>query len=677
MSEVVRTRMSIAATRSVPWLALLIVAGAVVRLWGIDAPLQGDDYNTLREAETLGKNLNGLLYFTLLHFWAPLVRAEWWYRLPAVAIGLMAIPIAQRAGALLANRRVGLLAAALVALSPFSVNTSHLLRTYSLLLTASFLALAAALLLLDAPGDRRRWALLGGCMVLLPLTHVFGLLLMAAIAICLYALRGPWPARAWLRCALIGAVLASLFGALLYPPARVYGWGIIQSSIGSLRQVDFQTSRGVGLAQVAKIPVSLYVFALGTGVYPLIWWIVIPGLLVVGACALRGAASLRRQPARLALLGALLCLVPVVFLVFDAIVPPNTETAGPRHVTMAWPAFALLLAAGAASFRGRIAPALLALVMIVGLCFTWLGEWSYGGEAAGPNWPNVSRLAGLPVSTVLYDGRSYDPINWYFPSAPERINIWDQARRDDPGALDDDHLLVVTNDYQPQQRQIDDRLLRALADRYTWTDGHVEYPLFTYRFDRKADHSGAYALAAETGQIRQPLSIYGLEFQDLRLPIEVEIGHVPLTVVGAFALPSSDNRSELDLPLAGDPVASRIVLLTNVVGDENLEGGQPIAELTVEDDQGAKSTYPLRLGAETENWAGACTPDAACATVFQWHKRIALVGQQSYAQAWRDFQAGMHASIIALPRTTRVHSLSIRYVARSGHLYIWGLAAPD
>jgi hypothetical protein len=53
---------------------------------------------------------------------------------------------------------------------------------------------------------------------------------------------------------------------------------------------------------------------------------------------------------------------------------------------------------------------------------------------------------------------------------------------------------------------------------------------------------------------------------------------------------------------------------------------------------------------------------------------MAMVGQNSYPGAWRDFQAGMHAVALGLPTNVRVQKVSVRYLAGSGHLYLWAIA---
>ena len=180
----------------------------------------------------------------------------------------------------------------------------------------------------------------------------------------------------------------------------------------------------------------------------------------------------------------------------------------------------------------------------------------------------------------------------------------------------------------------------------------------------------SYALL-ENGQLLLPPSIYGVEFQDLKLPVTADIDGVPLRIIGAFALPSSDGSSQIAPRLTRPAFASRLILLTNIVGLN--QSGSSVGEVRIQNRSGAVNKFPLRMDRETTSWAGQCAPTEPCKTVFQWHKRITMVGQNSFPDAWRDFQAGMHAVVLNLPGRTEIDKVSVRY-AGAGHLFVWGIA---
>jgi hypothetical protein len=216
--------------------------------------------------------------------------------------------------------------------------------------------------------------------------------------------------------------------------------------------------------------------------------------------------------------------------------------------------------------------------------------------------------------------------------------------------------------------------MEKLREGFTCIDGRVDYPLFEYVMERKSLNQGAGP--ALPVQVPQPLSVYGQEFQDLKLPVSVETRTTLLRVIGAYGLPDSEGRSSLTIQLPQPTPAGKLILLTDVVPLGQLQPRQQIAEVIVEIKQGTSETFPLRLGEETDLWDRQCRAAANCETVYRWPKRLAIVGQNAFPGAWRDFQAGMHGVALDLPKGTEVTTLTLRYLAGSGHLYIWGIALP-
>src|SRR5262249_45690960 len=150
------------------------------------------------------------------------------------------------------------------------------------------------------------------------------------------------------------------------------------------------------------------------------------------------------------------------------------------------------------------------------------------------------------------------------------------------------------------------------------------------------------------------LNNYGIEFQDLHLPVSVQVDEQPLKVIGACGLPDLGGKRELDLPLTQPVRASRLVMLTNLIAAGSLPLGQNIGEVVVEGKSGKTFSIPLRLGDEVMSWDGQCGVSAKCKTVFQWHKRLAIVGQNRYPGALRDFPAGLHGVVVNLPEVADV-----------------------
>ncbi len=97
------------------------------------------------------------LYYTLLHFWMIFGDTEGYVRGLSALAGTLTIPVIYLLGRRLGGMRVGLLAALLLALSPFHVRFAQETRMYTLLTLNATLALLALSYLLTAPRPALAW----------------------------------------------------------------------------------------------------------------------------------------------------------------------------------------------------------------------------------------------------------------------------------------------------------------------------------------------------------------------------------------------------------------------------------------------------------------------------------------------------------------------------------------
>jgi len=202
-----------------PLLAILGVA-ALLRFYRLE--LDGLWYDTASSISTasnpsLGEVIEATkaeiqfpLYFLILHFWLKVNGSEFWVRTLSVLLGLGTIGMVYVTGKAFFSKRVGLLAAALAAVSSYQLYYSRYPRSYILL---ALLTMASVYLLRQAFVDRRRgWWIAYTLVTLMALyTHpyaftlVLGQWLFAGIII----LRGHrWAAWPWLASQL--ALLAGL-----------------------------------------------------------------------------------------------------------------------------------------------------------------------------------------------------------------------------------------------------------------------------------------------------------------------------------------------------------------------------------------------------------------------------------------------------------------------------------
>ncbi len=303
---------------------------------------------------------NPPFYFLLLHAWRALIgHGVYQLRLMGVAAGLLAAPLMVVLGRALFERRVGLLAGLLLAVSPLHVWQTQTLRNYGLLLTLNLLSFYGLARLLTAPeGSRRgKWLALWLAAGLLGIyTHyfaffVFAFTLAAFVLDLLWARRGRWPARR----ALVGLALAL---ALLSPAL----WAAFDRFRAG-RQFDFAAGDPWGIVQQAASVFSV-------GMSPVLshpWPWLIPALLLFAGGIVLGW---RTQPRALALLLAYQ-IVPLGLLLALSTINPLIN--GTRHLLIGLPPFLLLCAilpgmlwasAPARPIAARLA-LLLALAMII------------------------------------------------------------------------------------------------------------------------------------------------------------------------------------------------------------------------------------------------------------------------------------------------------------------------
>jgi len=211
-------------------LGLITLVAAVPRLFdlGYEA-LWFDEVNTLYRASAEG--LAGVLArsaadvqapFYDLVSWVvagPMGRSDAWsFRLPAALFGIALVPVGGALALAFTGRRgAAVLAALLLAISPFQIRFAQEARPYTLL------ALLAGLLLLGAmraltSGARRGLLLVAISGPLLVLTHYYGVLMFGAVALALLASAARFGAR---LPRVVWALVPALLALLAWSPAAL------------------------------------------------------------------------------------------------------------------------------------------------------------------------------------------------------------------------------------------------------------------------------------------------------------------------------------------------------------------------------------------------------------------------------------------------------------------------
>lgn len=310
------------------------------------------------------RDTNPPLYFLLLHGWRWLGgESVFSLRYGGVLLALLALPLIYRLGCLIMPPRAALWAIFLLAISPFHVWQSQVLRNYGLLITLNLLATYALFCFAQARAHSWRWLLLWATAVLLgSYTHYFGFFILAyGMAGLTFAMLYKW--RAALRRVVRQYwrwTLAASLGLLLLLPALLVALERFRAG----RQVDFYY-----VAPPEFIHHALSAFAVGmtsTLIHP--WRLIGAALLL----ALVGAIWLWRRhwPTAVLLLGYQ--LIPLGVLQLLSLLNPLYN--GPRHLLIGLPPFLLFMAAGVALPRARIWRALGGglLLTAVGIQLNWL-----------------------------------------------------------------------------------------------------------------------------------------------------------------------------------------------------------------------------------------------------------------------------------------------------------------
>jgi len=186
-------------------LALVIVAlGFALRLFRLDA--QSFWYDEAMSAGIARGTVTQILrndfyephpplYFLTLHFWLSIDQSDLTIRLLSAMLGGAGIAGMYSLGNILCDGRVGVVAAAIVAIVPYQVFYSQEARMYALLFLLSTLLLSSYSRMLHT-GSRRWWAAYTALAALSLYTHLFsGLLLLSLhfhFAICRTPRRKPW-----------------------------------------------------------------------------------------------------------------------------------------------------------------------------------------------------------------------------------------------------------------------------------------------------------------------------------------------------------------------------------------------------------------------------------------------------------------------------------------------------
>ena len=435
------------------WLLLVIVAiAAALRLHEIDRlSFWFDEAATVHFArlepwDLWGRDTHPPLYYLLIHFWLLLGDSESWLRLLSLLFSLGTLVGVYCAGRALGGVRVGLIAAALLALAGFELRFAQEARMYALLGCATAWALSGLMPLLLRPAEaldpaaRRHWRnyLLGSLLAVW--SHNMGFLWPLAATAAVLPLFWPEPGRRqlalrWLKVNLIVLVLWLPYWPWLLHQASVVlsGFHLQQPSVGRL--LNDLSWIHLGIRQPAELW-ELVGIALG----------LVPLGLGLAVLRLRISAAL-----------LLLMAVPVLASLATALWQPLYANR-----VLLWTAQPSALAA-AYGFdwlwrrRQRLLPALIVLLLLV-LAARGGAAWNYIYDRQKADWRGVmdTLVAELPAGSVVALSPGFEDWSWiYYAGRLEKL-----GRPLPP--------LTLVQVYRGQQAEAMDRLIELQPARVTF-----------------------------------------------------------------------------------------------------------------------------------------------------------------------------------------------------------------
>jgi 4-amino-4-deoxy-L-arabinose transferase-like glycosyltransferase len=385
------------------------LAGAVLRFWQLGR--QSFWYDEVVTAGLMRSSLRGMLhgvhagesspylYYVLAWCWAKVAgTSEVGLRSFSALVGTAAIPVTYGAGQVLVSRRAGVLAAALVAFSPFLIWYSQEARAYSLFVLAGSLTLLTFARAWANPSRRGLvyWAIASALALW---THYFAFFLVGAEGFLIVA-------RPTTRRLAVGPVVGVVVAAAAIAPL--------------LRHQEYN-----GLNTfIAAIPLRTRAysaakwFVVGAGAFSHIWWIV-GALLIAGVISIVLLASPpeRRGAGVAAFLGAAVLIGPLVAVLDDK------DFWYYRNLIVAWPALAIALAA-CFTGRSRRRPFVVATVFAAGLVVVSgaLAIRLVRGAVSRDNWRGLAHCLARPQPRrvfVVYPGFQGAALQHYRPHIRE------------------------------------------------------------------------------------------------------------------------------------------------------------------------------------------------------------------------------------------------------------------
>ena len=448
------------------------------------------------------------LFYALMRLWMWVTGGgDLMAMLLPIAIGVAIVPAIFVVGKRLVSERVGLIAAALAAISPTLSEHSSQLRPYGLLPLLTLVS-CFALVVAIQEGGIRRWAAYAGTTILLLYTHNWSWLIadgqLVAVVVLLPGRHGGDRGRlikgwtgAWL---VIGIAYLPWLPALLFQLAH--------AGHGPLVVKDFWQSVELALLAVpASVVMVLFGDALGNSLLPSVVGLL--AVIVAGSIAVAQIVRGRSDPlvagsARDQIAMRVFLIVPATAIAGAVAFSSRSDLLLPRCLAMLTPLVLVLLARRLDRqmsqhenrMRARFAFGILASAAVVSAMSV--------ADLLGGTRSNARELAGFisdqvqPTDLVIIAPEWYSPVfNHYFTGSADQIDYPHPGRS---GMIDFSHVFERVSAPGPLARirsQIDEA---SRARRRVWFVTSSDYvrPLD----EQEVENATRYRLATAFSRIR-------------------------------------------------------------------------------------------------------------------------------------------------------------------------------
>jgi 4-amino-4-deoxy-L-arabinose transferase-like glycosyltransferase len=334
------------------------------------------------------------LYFGLVWFWSHIFGTdEAGLRSLSALVGTATVPLAYIAARTRFSPRVGLMAAAIVAVNPFSVWYSQEARPYALLEALCLVSLICVIRAADGGGRRWLWGwALASSLALL--THFFaGFLLVGEVLWLLRRRRGRDLIAPLGAVGVVGLLMLALVAS---GRANEVAWVHASAPLGT---------------RVSLLPVQFL-----TGLYDnwdaatdtTIRFICVAAIAAIGLALAIGSARERVRAHPFLIAAGAMILLPLAL----AIVKPTSDYFLPRYLIAALVPLAIVVAAGLMSRRSGYAGAAVLTAVLLSMTISIAArpelqrpDWRTAAEAIGP-----ARVPRAVITNVNVQGR---PLSYY------------------------------------------------------------------------------------------------------------------------------------------------------------------------------------------------------------------------------------------------------------------------